>query len=266
MGLPWQGHLMEGTRLPAEGPRFFTWDFVLERSPNRAGRRNGTDRLVRTRITAIRDYEAAHPAAPRVGIGDLSRPSGGAFGSEFGPPGHASHQNGPRRGRLLPWPRPPRAYRRPARGRSTGGSPMTLVDRFAAAGASNVFVGPNNGLTGPPAIVEVPPSHHDNYMHVRLPGDGVESAEIGTSMSGRSIRRLPARARSRARTRDRVHRRRRMRRKRDRDPPAGTHRHREERVDVDRARPEPGRPRVETTVERSRRSTLEPQLPAPWRC
>ena len=135
----------------------------------------------------IRDYEAAHPAAPRVGIGDLSRPSGGPFGSEFGPPGHASHQNG--LDADVYYPRLDRRERPPVRPRQIDRRlAQDLVDRFVAAGASNVFVGPNTGLTGPPAIVEVLPSHHDNHLHVRLPGDGVESAEIGTSTSGRSIR------------------------------------------------------------------------------
>ena len=42
-----------------------------------------------------------------------------------------------------------------------------LVDRFVAAGALYVFVGPHTGLTGPRRIV-VPLAHHDNHMHVRL--------------------------------------------------------------------------------------------------
>ena len=44
--------------------------------------------------TCSREYRAAHPSAPRVGVADLSRPHGGRFGRNFGGLGHASHQNG----------------------------------------------------------------------------------------------------------------------------------------------------------------------------
>jgi protein MpaA len=63
-----------------------------------------------------------------------------------------------------------------------------LVDRFVAAGAAKVFVGPRTGLRGPPAVVEELPAHHDNHMHVRLPGDGVRSALVGESTRGLPIR------------------------------------------------------------------------------
>jgi hypothetical protein len=43
-----------------------------------------------------------------------------------------------------------------------------LVDRFLAAGAALIFVGPNTGLRGPPGRVE-PLANHDNHLHVRLP-------------------------------------------------------------------------------------------------
>jgi hypothetical protein len=186
-GLPWQGRLVGGVELEPEGERYYTWDFVRRRSPNRAWRRHGTERLVETLLAVIRSYAAANPDAPRVGVGDLSRPGGGEFGTRFGPPGHASHQNGldvdvyyPREdGREQPPARPAQIDRRLA---------QDLVDRFVAAGASNVFVGPRTGLTGPPAIVEVLPRYHDNHLHVRLAGDGVASAEIGTSTRGQSIR------------------------------------------------------------------------------
>src|SRR5215218_10278592 len=88
------GRLVRGVRLPAQRPSFFTWDPVLRRSPNRPWRRWGTDRLVRTLLAVAREFRRAHPRAPRVAIGDLSRPRGGDFGARFGPIGHASHQNG----------------------------------------------------------------------------------------------------------------------------------------------------------------------------
>ena len=42
-----------------------------------------------------------------------------------------------------------------------------LVDRFVAAGAVQVFVGPNTRLTGPPGVV-MPLVNHDNHLHVRI--------------------------------------------------------------------------------------------------
>jgi hypothetical protein len=47
LGKPWAGRLVNGVRLPSEGRLFFTWDPVKKRSPNRAYRRYGTDRLIR---------------------------------------------------------------------------------------------------------------------------------------------------------------------------------------------------------------------------
>jgi hypothetical protein len=187
LGLPWAGTLVGGVQLAAEGEHFFTWDHVRKRSPNRAGRRYGNARLIRTLLRVLDQYAAAHPEAPRVGIGDLSRRRGGDFGPRFGGIGHASHQNGldvdvyyPRRDRRQ---RPPRAPRQIDRRLA-----QDLLDRFVAAGAAKVFVGPRTGLTGPPAVVEVLPSHHDNHMHVRLAGDGVRSAPVGASTRGLPIR------------------------------------------------------------------------------
>jgi murein endopeptidase len=161
------GRLEQGVRLPAEGRAFFTWDPVLRRSPNRAWRRWGTDRLVRVVLSVARDFGAAHPRAPRMAVGDLSRPRGGDFGPRFGYIGHASHQNGldvdvyyPRAdGRELA----PRDASQIDRALS-----QELVDRFLAAGAEVIFVGPNTRLGGPPGAVQAL-VHHDNHLHVRLP-------------------------------------------------------------------------------------------------
>jgi murein endopeptidase len=161
------GALADGVRLPPAGRAFMTWDPVLRRSPNRSWRRWGTDRLVRTVLTVARDYHSAHPRAPRLLVGDLSRPHGGNFGPQFGYIGHASHQNGldvdvyyPRAdGR----PVAPRDARDIDRARS-----QELVDRFLAAGAAVIFIGPSTGLRGPPGMVE-PLINHDNHLHVRLP-------------------------------------------------------------------------------------------------
>ncbi len=79
LGTPSRGRLIDGVRLPAQGQHFFTWDPIHRRSPDRAWRRYGNDRLVRTLLTVLDAFADAHPGAPRVGIGDLSRPHGGRF-------------------------------------------------------------------------------------------------------------------------------------------------------------------------------------------
>ncbi len=166
IGLPWDGRLVGGVRLPAGGAHFFTWDPVLRRSPNRPWRRFGSDRLVRTLMRIVAEFAAAHPQAPRIAIGDLSRTAGGDFGVRYGRPGHASHQNGldadiyyPRSDRRE---RPPRTVAQIERPLA-----QELVDRFVRAGARHVFVGPSTGLRGPPAIVQ-PLAHHDYHLHVRF--------------------------------------------------------------------------------------------------
>jgi hypothetical protein len=187
LGLPWDGSLAGGVQLPAEGEDFFTWDHVRKRSPNPGSRRFANARLIRTLSRVFSGYAAAHPAAARLGVGDLSREHGGDFGSRFGPPGHASHQNGldadvyyPRRDRRE---RPPTA-----RSQIDRRLAQDLLDRFVAAGAVKVFIGPRLGLTGPPAVVETLPAYHENHMHVRLPGDGVRSEAVGESTRGQPIR------------------------------------------------------------------------------
>jgi hypothetical protein len=167
LGLPWAGRLVGGVRLPVEGVDFFTWDPILRRSPNRWWRRYGTARLVRVVTRVAHAHRLAHPEAPRMAVGDLSRPRGGEFGPRFGPPGHASHQNGldvdvylPRDDRLERGPRrPAQVDRRLA---------QDLVNRFVAAGAQLVFVGPSTGLRGPRRVVQVL-RNHDDHIHVRLP-------------------------------------------------------------------------------------------------
>jgi hypothetical protein len=187
LGLPWEGSLVGGVQLESGGEHHFTWDGPRGRSPNRGGRRFASRRLVATLHRVLREYAEAHPDAPRVGIGDLSRRDGGDFGRRFGAPGHASHQNGldvdvyyPRLDRKE---RPPRLPRQVDRRLA-----QSLLDRFVAAGVAKVFVGPGVGLEGPPAIVEELPTYHDNHMHVRLPGDGVRSALAGDSTLGQPVR------------------------------------------------------------------------------
>ena len=167
LGTHTAGTLVQGVRLPASGRSFYTWDPVLRRSPNRAWRRWGTDRLVRVVLSVASAYHRAHPRAPRMAVGDLSRPHGGDFGPQFGYIGHASHQNG--LDADVYYPRADGRERAPLDASEIDRAlSQELVDRFLATGASVIFVGPNTGLRGPPGRVQAL-THHDNHLHVRLP-------------------------------------------------------------------------------------------------
>jgi Penicillin-insensitive murein endopeptidase len=163
LGWPDHGTLVRGVRFPAQGPTFFTWDPMQHRSPDRPWRRYGNNRLVRIVLRVLAAYARAHPAAQRVGIGDFSRQHGGYFG-----PKHVSHQNG-----LdvdVYYPRLDGRERPPTRAAQID-RPLAqdLLNRFLAAGAVRIFVGPNTDLTGPPRIVRVL-WNHDNHMHIRIAG------------------------------------------------------------------------------------------------
>jgi murein endopeptidase len=166
LGLPYAGSLQRGTRLPARGRHFVTWDPILRRRPNRRWRRHGTDDLVRMLVEVGRRYARREAGEQPMLIGDLSRPRGGDFGITYGIVGHSTHQNGldadvyyPRTDRRLGAPRTvAQVDRRLA---------QRLVDLFVAAGAATVLVGPNLALHGPPGVV-VPYPNHDNHLHVRI--------------------------------------------------------------------------------------------------
>ena len=168
VGLPYAGRLIRGVQLPAEGATYFTWDPIRETTPNRGWRRWGTDRLIRTTLRLARRYERKNPTAPRLTIGDLSRPHGGDFGPQYGEIGHASHQNG-----LdidIYYPRRDGRERAPVRPSQVDlWLSQKLVDMFVAAGSQKVFVGPSLDLRGPRRVV-MPLVHHDNHLHVRLRG------------------------------------------------------------------------------------------------
>ena len=167
LGLPYaNGRLRDGVKLPPEGRDFFTWDPILKRSPNRGWRRWGTDHLVRTLLTVLREHRAAFPEAPRIGIGDLSRPRGGEFGRRYGGLGHISHQNGldvdvyyPRFDGLERHPYTPDLI--------DDELAQDLVDRFVRAGAQKVFVGWRVNVRARRGVV-VRLAHHDDHLHVRL--------------------------------------------------------------------------------------------------
>jgi murein endopeptidase len=160
IGAPHAGRLENGVQLPVEGTGWVTWDPARDRSPNRALRLYGTDRLVRMLLSVVEDYEAAHPDAPRLVVGDLSWRRGGPMDQ------HVSHQNGldvdvyyPRKdGKPIPAPRVSQVDLRLA---------QDLVDRFAAAGAQVMFVGLHTHLHGPAGVV-VPYPNHDDHVHVRI--------------------------------------------------------------------------------------------------
>jgi hypothetical protein len=176
--LPFRGRLVNGLQLPARGLYWVTWDGVLGRYPNRPDRRWGTDKLISYLVTVLRDYHLAHPTAPRILIGDLSRPFGGPFGSDFGGLGHHSHQNG--LDADVFYPRADHALRPPAGPQDVDHFlAQDLVNRFVAYGAQFCFVGPHLDLRGPPAIVQ-PLVNHDDHVHVRIynttGGTGSETA------------------------------------------------------------------------------------------
>jgi hypothetical protein len=161
-GTPNAGSLEGGVRLPAEGPGYYTYNPATQEPPGGRDRTWGTAMLVREVRSVARWWAGAHPDAPRLGIGDLSRESGGSF---TGPAvGHASHQNG--------LDVDVRLVRRD--GTEAAVDPGTydraltqeLVNRFLAAGASHVFVGPSLDLHGPNVMVW---PNHDDHLHVRFP-------------------------------------------------------------------------------------------------
>jgi murein endopeptidase len=165
-GLPWRGRLVHGRELPASGDGYVTWDPIRKRLGNRAWRRWGTDRLLRTLHRVLTAYARRHPDAPPVLVGDLSRPRGGDFGPQYGGIGHASHQNG--LDADVYYPRLDRRLRAPRRADQVDrAAAQELVDAFVAEGAQYVFTGPSLGLRGPRGVVQVL-VNHDDHLHVRL--------------------------------------------------------------------------------------------------
>ena len=167
LGKPYShGQLVNGVQLPDFGDDFFTWDPVYNVAPNRPDRRWGTDRLVNLLIRVFHEYREAHSGAQRVGVMDLSRPHGGPFGKKYGGLGHASHQNGLDADVL--YPRKDGLERRAFKPSQVDERlAQDLVDRFVAAGAQKIFVGPHLHLHGPRNVVS-PLVYHDDHMHVRI--------------------------------------------------------------------------------------------------
>jgi hypothetical protein len=161
VGLWFSGRLVDGTQLPIEGPDWVTWNPNTDSVPNLPSRLYGNERTIRAIISVLAAYHAAHPHAPRVVVGDISRRDGGQMDE------HVSHQNGldvdvyyPRLDQRLSAP--------VTTGQVDRVLAQDLLDRFIAAGARMVFVGYSTGLRGPGGVV-VPYPNHANHMHVRFP-------------------------------------------------------------------------------------------------
>jgi murein endopeptidase len=166
IGRPWHGRLVNGVQLPEVSPDWVTWDPVFKVVPDRPERRWGTAKLIATLRRVLASFHAAHPEAPQVLVGDLSRPHGGVFDQRYGGLGHASHQNGldadvyyPRADRRLLAAFKPELIDRALA--------QDLLDRFVAEGVQYVFVGTRTGLRGPRKVVQVL-AHHNDHMHVRI--------------------------------------------------------------------------------------------------
>ncbi len=160
IGLPYAGRLVNGTQLPVEGADWVTWNPATDSAPNEPHRLYGHERTIRTVVSVLAAYRAAHPAAPRVVVGDISFRHGRSMDE------HVSHQNGldvdvyyPRLDRRLSAPRESSQIDRRLA--------QDLLDRFVAAGAHMVFVGYSTDLRGPSGVV-VPYPRHENHMHVRF--------------------------------------------------------------------------------------------------
>ena len=71
-----------------QSPYWTTWDPALDRVPDRGYRRYGSAKLIHLLLSVTQAFHDAHPGAPRLVIGDISRLGGGPLDQ------HASHQNG----------------------------------------------------------------------------------------------------------------------------------------------------------------------------
>lgn len=166
-GTPNAGWLEDGVQLPASGVGYYTYNPATQAAPGGAARRWGNDRLVREVIDLARWWHRRHPAGPRLGVGDLAQPRGGAF---HGPVvGHLSHQNGLDVDiRLV---RSDRAEEQAGPASYDRELTQQVVDRLVARGAELVLVGPSLDLHGPAGVVVDWPNH-DDHLHVRFPNPG----------------------------------------------------------------------------------------------
>jgi penicillin-insensitive murein endopeptidase len=161
LGSPNAGRLVDGVLLPVRGTGYYTYNPDTQEPPGGPLRRWATAATIRHVLAIASWWAAAHPDAPRLGIGDLSLRDGGPFTSD-----HASHQNGldvdirlPRRDGVE-GPATPSDYDRALA--------QDLVDHAIAEGAGMVLIGPSLDLHGPAGIVLRWPNH-DDHLHLRFP-------------------------------------------------------------------------------------------------
>ena len=190
LGKPYQARaLVDGVQLPELGQDYFTWDPVYNRIPNRGWRRWGTDRLVRTAADRDRPYRAERSSAQRVGIMDLSREHGGPFGREYGGLGHASHQNGLDADVL--YPRKDGQETRAIKPSEVDQmAAQDLLDRFVAAGAVKVFVGPHLTPARPQEdrrAADLPRRPHARADQVRTPASRLTSDLARAHVAGHGL-------------------------------------------------------------------------------
>ena len=193
LGVPWDGRLVRGVQLPAEGEHYFTWDPVKKRSPNRPWRRWGSDRLLRIAAPrARRVRRRSSRGAPRR----HRRPVAAARRRLRRALRRARPRLAPeraRRGRLLPAARRAGAEAARGRRRSTAPSRRTSSTRFVRAGAVNVFVGPRVGAPRAKAdrrAAHLPRRPHARAHRARSASGAIASA--GRCGAGRSRPFAPA--------------------------------------------------------------------------
>jgi murein endopeptidase len=160
LGSPNAGRLVDGVLLPVRGTGYYTYNPDTQEPPGGPLRRWATAATIRHVLAIASWWAAAHPDAPRLGIGDLSLRDGGPFTSD-----HASHQNG--------LDVDIRLVRRDGAESGTGADTydraltQAVVDRLVARGASLVLIGPSLDLQGPSGVVMRWPNH-DDHLHVRF--------------------------------------------------------------------------------------------------
>jgi len=165
VGTPNAGRLENGVRLPSSGAGYYTYNPATQEPPGGSDRTWGTARLVHEVIDLGEWWARTHPKRPLLGIGDLSRETGGPF---TGPVvGHQSHQNGLDVDIRL-------VRRDGAQAAAGAGSydralTQAVIDRLVSRGASLVLIGPSLDLHGPAGVVMHWPAH-DDHLHVRFPG------------------------------------------------------------------------------------------------
>jgi murein endopeptidase len=170
VGLPSRGRLVNGLPFPEETDYSFTWNFPEGFSPNPEFRRFGTEKLVLTLECVLAQYGLRHPELARIGVADLSRTNGGAFGRKYGGLGHGSHQNGLDADVL--YPRKDLCECAAEKVSEVDAArAQELVDLFVKAGAQRLFVSPElyrRGLIHGPKGAVIPLRFHDDHVHVRV--------------------------------------------------------------------------------------------------